>query len=227
MSDGHKSAIAYTYSEPLVHVEFLLDCMKEGREAGVANVLVSNGCVNSEAAAEILSLTDAANIDLKCYSRETYRDVLGGDLDAVTGFIRMAVEKEVHLELTTLVVPGLNDSGAELDKCGDFIAELQAVVPWHLSACHPDYKWHKPATDPQMLVNAANRAREKLNYVYTGNITLAGQNFNDTHCPHCGKILINRNGYRTNATGLQLREENGRRAYFCAYCGQTAPICAK
>ena len=171
-------SIAYTYSEPLVHIEFLLDCMKEARKAGVANVLVSNGCINSEAAGEILDLTDAANIDLKCFSEETYAKILGGDpsfqgFKAVTEFICLAVEKGVHLELTTLVVPGLNDSRAELDKCRDFIAELQSggsFVTWHLSAYRPCYKWNAPATDPSSLIAAAERAREKLNFVYTGNI---------------------------------------------------------
>jgi pyruvate formate lyase activating enzyme len=223
------AAIAYTYSEPLVHIEFLLDCMKEARKAGIANVLVSNGCVNSEAASEILDLCDAANIDLKCFSEETYATVLGagqsdrGGLAAVTGFIRMAAGKGVHLELTTLIVPGLNDSEAELDKCRDFIAELQTeerVIPWHLSAYHPDYKWHTPATDPNFLLAAANRMREKLDYVYTGNIA----HFNDTACPHCGKTIVSRNGYRIGTPELQLKEENGDRSYFCAACGKTVPV---
>ena len=221
-------SLAYTYSEPLVHAEFLLDCMKEAREAGIANVLVSNGCVNSEAAAEILKLTDAANIDLKCFSEETYSKTLGGNLSAVKEFIRMAVEKGVHLEITTLVVPGLNDSRAELDMCRDFIAELQSrekAVPWHLSAYHPDYKWDAPATQPAFLTGAAKRASEKLAYVYTGNIAArAGTNFSDTFCPHCGELLVSRLGYMVDTSGLSLNEDNGKPVYFCAKCGGKAPI---
>ena len=215
-------SIAYTYSEPLVHFEFLLDCMKEARKAGVANVLVSNGCVNPEAAAEILDLCDAANIDLKCFSDKTYKDVLGGDLSAVLGFIRMALEKGVHTELTTLVVPGLNDSRPELDKCRDFIAELQTqdAVAWHLSAYHPSYKWNAPATDSRFLIDAAKRAGEKLAYVYTGNI--AG--ISDTFCPACGKCLVSRRGYRVDTAGLLLKEEQGKPVYLCASCGGKAPI---
>ena len=167
-------ALAYTYSEPLVHIEFLLDCMKEARKSGVANVIVSNGCLNKEAAEEILELCDAANIDLKCFSEESYREVLGGDLATASGFIRMAVEKGVHLELTTLVVPGFNDSIAELDKCRDFIADLTTVsgqeIPWHISAYHPDWKWKAPRTEPEFLIKYAKMAREKLAHVYTGNI---------------------------------------------------------
>jgi len=215
--------IAYTYSEPLVHFEFLLDCMKEVRKAGFANVLVTNGCINSEAAAEILELTDAANIDLKCFSEETYAKVLGGDLSTVLGFIKIATEKGVHTELTTLVVPGLNDSEEELNACVDFIADLEnggptkMTIPWHLSAYHPDWKWNTPPTSPEFLARTAARAKERLSYVYTGNV--AGEK-NDTLCPYCGKILISRRGYRVDTSGLELREET----YFCASCGKKAPI---
>jgi len=226
---ARQSSIAYTYSEPLVHIEFLLDCMAEARKAGIANVLVSNGCVNPEAAAEVLDLCDAANIDLKCFSEKTYAEVLGGDLSTVTGFIRMALEKGVHIEITTLVVPGLNDSRAELDKCRDFIAELQTgenAVPWHLSACHPAFKWDGAATSPNSLVAAVKRAREKLKFVYAGNIASpAGEpNFSDTLCPSCGKTIVSRKGYQVDTSGLSLKTENDKAAYFCALCGMKAPV---
>jgi pyruvate formate lyase activating enzyme len=228
-SNATPQQIAYTYSEPLVHVEFLLDCMAEARKAGIANVLVSNGCVNPEAAAEVLDLCDAANIDLKCFSEKTYAEVLGGDLSTVTNFIRTAFERGVHLEITTLVVPGLNDSKTELDKCRDFIAELQteeSVVPWHLSACHPAYKWDKAATTSQSLIGAVRRAREKLAFVYAGNVAPppGESNFNDTLCPSCGKTLISRRGYQTDTSGLLLKNENGKPAYFCALCEKRAPV---
>ena len=219
---GKNGQIAYTYSEPLVHAEFLLDCMNAAREAGIANVLVSNGCINSGPASEILDLCDAANIDLKCFSKESYARVLGGELSAVLGFIRTAVEKGVHLELTTLVVPGLNDSETELNKCMDFIAELEKTgntVPWHLSAYHPAYKWSAPPTDPQFLLAVTRQARKKIRYVYTGNIAAREEN-NDTLCPHCGKVLVSRRGYRIDTSGLLLKKD----AYFCASCGGKAPI---
>jgi pyruvate formate lyase activating enzyme len=181
--------IAYTYSEPLVHAEYLIECIKLAHAQGISNVLVTKGCINEKAAAEILPLTDAANIDLKCFSEETYAKVLGGDLQRVLDFIRMACGAGVHTEITTLVVPGLNDSEDELDQCAAFIAGLAqknswsfapkaklrgtsalAEVPWHLSAYHPDYRWNAPPTDPARLVQAAEGARKKLRYVYTGNI---------------------------------------------------------
>ncbi|AEF80287.1 AmmeMemoRadiSam system radical SAM enzyme [Leadbettera azotonutricia] len=162
--------VAYTYSEPLIHIEFLLDAMKEARNNGVANVLVTNGCINAEAAEEILNLTDAANIDLKCFSGETYAKTLGGDLDTILAFISRAHEKGVHIELTTLVVPGLNDSDEEMDKAADFIAGISGEIPWHLSAYHPDYKWNAPPTDPARLRTLAERARQKLSHVHMGNL---------------------------------------------------------
>jgi pyruvate formate lyase activating enzyme len=221
-------SIAYTSSEPLVHIEFLLDTMKAAREAGIANVLVSNGCVNAEAAEEVLDLTDAANIDLKCFSTETYKKVLGGDLETVLSFIRRAVEKGVHLELTTLVVPGLNDGSDgsppdELEKCFDFAAGLlpgpggKGALPYHLSAYHPDWKWKAPATQAAELASIAAMAREKLVFVYTGNI--AGEQ-NDTRCPGCGAVLVSRRGYRVDTSGLTVSQQR----YYCAACGSPAPI---
>jgi pyruvate formate lyase activating enzyme len=175
-SGGRGGQIAYTYSEPLVHAEYLLDCMTLVRKQGAANVLVTNGCVNAEAAREILALTDAANIDLKCFSEETYRTVLGGNLNTVRDFITLAVEMGVHTEITTLVVPGLNDGGDELETCGTFIAGLRrdgegmGTIPWHLSAYHPDYRWQAPPTEARILREAARTARQRLRHVHLGNV---------------------------------------------------------
>jgi pyruvate formate lyase activating enzyme len=217
--------IAYTYSEPLAHIEYLLDCMALCRESGIANVLVSNGCINEAPAREILALTDAANIDLKCFSEKTYAEALGGDLHTVLGFLEMAAEAGVHLEVTTLIVPGLNDSEAELDMCAAFIAGLAETslreVPWHLSAYHPDYHWDAPPTEPGFLLKAARRAGKLLPYVYTGNIAAES---NDTYCPSCGAVLVSRRGYRVDTGGVVLKEEEGGRGYYCAQCAEAAPI---
>jgi pyruvate formate lyase activating enzyme len=220
--------IAYTYSEPLVHPEFLLDCMAAAREAGIANVLVSNGCIDSEAAGDILALTDAANIDLKCFSEDTYKRILGGDLGTVLDFIRETRRRGVHLEITTLIVPGLNDGPEETGACAEFIAGLSRTIPWHLSAYHPDYRWDAPPTEPAALFQTARRARQGLSYVYTGNVSgeSAGESgtvrFDDTPCPHCGRLLVRRRGYRIDTGGLRL--QTGEPAYHCAHCGGPAPI---
>ena len=213
--------IAYTYSEPLVHLEFLLDCMACAREAGLANVLVSNGCINPEAAQAILRLTDAANIDLKCFSEETYARILRGDLPTVLAFITQAWKTGVHLEVTTLVVPELNDGDEEIDRCIDFLASLSPDIPWHLSAYHPAYTWEARPTDPEQLVSLAYRARKTLSYVYTGNISSPLQ---DTACPHCGHLLIHRQGYRIDTSGLGLQKLKNTCAYHCGRCGNAVPI---
>ena len=213
-------AIAYTYSEPLVHAEFLLDCMSLAREQGIANVLVTNGCANTEAAGEILSLIDAANIDLKCFSSETYAQTLGGakgTLETVLAFIRLAHAKKVHVEITTLVVPGMNDSDTELDACADFIASLnaEADIPWHLSAYHPSYRYNAPPTDPAFLLRVKERVRKKLRFVYVGNIP--GEE-NDTFCLDCDALLVRRLGYRTETGGL-AEPRKGEGFFRCAKCG--------
>jgi pyruvate formate lyase activating enzyme len=219
--------LAYTYSEPLVHPEYLLDCMRMAHQRGVANVLVTNGCATQEAAAEIIPFLDAANIDLKSFSRQTYQETLGGDLDTVLDFIAVCYENGVHVEVTTLVVPGLNDSEAELKSIAHFIADLEVsrrgkVIPWHLSAYHPDWRWDAQPTEPAALLRAAERAREILPYVYVGNT--AGEAA--THCPHCGETLVNRRSYHIDIGGLSLKEaeEDGEKYYCCAFCGKDTPI---
>jgi pyruvate formate lyase activating enzyme len=212
--------------------------MQAAHEQGIANVLVTNGCIRPAAAEKILSLTDAANIDLKCFSEKTYTEILGGDLKTVLDFIRLAHKKGVHTELTTLVIPGLNDTEAELENCTNFIAalsedwisrrEIQGVflqkTPWHLSAYHPDWKWKAPPTESKKLLAATERARKKLTYVYAGNIAgeSADLGFDDTLCPSCGKVLVKRRGYRVDPGGLTLQEQEGGAAYFCAHCGAAA-----
>lgn len=220
------SSIAYTYSEPLVHAEYLLDCMALAHKHGIANVLVTNGCVNSEAAAEILKNTDAANIDLKSFSAETYSNVLGGNLETVLEFIELACKMGVHVEITTLVVPDLNDSEEELSAAADFIASLDfagSPPPWHLSAYRPEYHWNAPPTDAKFLLHIAKEARKKLPFVYTGNIAIGNDNagINDTCCSNCGAVLIKRQGYSVELCAIPSAEE---KMYKCAKCGTCSNI---
>jgi pyruvate formate lyase activating enzyme len=248
--------IAYTYSEPLVHFEYLLECMEKARNAGIANILVSNGCVNEGPASEILALTDAANIDLKSFSADTYSKILGGDLETVLNFIRRAALK-IHLEITTLVVPGLNDGEEELDDMADFIEGLSAEthkagsagsgppasgIPWHLSAYHPDWKWDAPPTKPGALLEIARRTVDRhprlRNFVYIGNAAPPAfrldraAEFWDTVCPVCGAVLVCRSprygfpSYRSSIAGLELRDSPDGPRYYCAACGNPAPIAA-
>ncbi|MCL1991745.1 MAG: AmmeMemoRadiSam system radical SAM enzyme [Spirochaetes bacterium] len=220
-------AIAYTYSEPLVHIEYLLECMTLAKKHGVANVLVTNGCIQAEPAKEILSLADGANIDLKCFSGETYAKVLFGDLQTALEFIRLAVCQGVHVEITTLLVSGIAGWEKELGEMAGFIAGMGRGIPWHLSAYHADYRWNAPPTDAGFLRKAVEKAREKLPFVYAGNI---GWGENDTACLSCGETLVRRGGVLHNGGGVQtpglLPPADGEKHFRCAKCGEaTAIVC--
>jgi len=209
----HNSAsIAYTYSEPLIHIEYLLDCMMLSRKHGISNVLVTNGNIKYKAAVKVLKYTDAVNVDLKSFSAETYKNILGGDLGTVLEFIELACKMNVHVEITTLIVPELNDSENELSEIADYIASINKDIPWHLSAYRPEYRWNAPPTNPEFLIHTANEARNKLPFVYPGNIAVE----NDTLCLICGAALIKRNRYNVDVTGIISGN--------CATCGKTAPI---
>ncbi|WP_319561321.1 AmmeMemoRadiSam system radical SAM enzyme [Marispirochaeta sp.] len=184
-------SISYTYSEPLVHFEYCMDCARLAREAGIANVIVTNGMLNPAPAEELFSVMDAANIDLKSYNPDYYRRELKGDLDAVKNAIIFAANR-CHLELTTLLVPGKNDDPEEIEGLLDFITDVNKNIPLHLSRYFPNYKSNMPATTIESMDRITTRARQVLNYVYQGNTGSAA----DTVCPRCGTTLIQRSGYR-------------------------------
>jgi pyruvate formate lyase activating enzyme len=204
--------------------------MTAAHEGGISNVLVSNGCVREEGAAAILPLTDAANIDLKCFSEDTYTRLLGGNLGTVLDFIKTACAMGVHTEVTTLIIPALNDGEEEIAGCRDFLAGLSPAIPWHLSAYHPDYRWNAPPTEASRLKKIALRAEESLSFVYTGNIPLPPEDrrFADTLCPSCGAALVRRRGYQVDTRGLGLKKnlpgEEAPAAYYCGHCGAPAPF---
>ncbi len=205
-------AIAYTYSEPLVHAEYVVDTARLARDAGLKNVLVSNGYLNPGPAEEVLSLMDAANIDLKSFDERFYRVETGGSLAAVQRFLQQAVGR-VHLEVTTLVIPTKNDDRAQIEGIARFVASLGPEVPLHLSAYHPDYKYSIPATAGPRLRELTEIAREHLRFVYVGNL---GQEESDTNCPSCGNVLVSRHGYAVKVVGVS----HGA----CNKCGTAAPI---
>ena len=164
--------LAFTYNEPLISYEFVRDTAKLLREKGLKTVLVTNCCVNEEIAEEILPLTDALNIDLKSFQDEVYRKTLGGDLETVKRFIAKAAE-QCHVELTSLIVPGMNDSEDEIRAMTQWIASLPGGVeiPLHITRFFPRYRVtdQKP-TDRTLLLHLVDVAREQLQYVYPGNI---------------------------------------------------------
>jgi pyruvate formate lyase activating enzyme len=206
--------IAYTYSEPLVHLEYVLECSRLARARGLKNVLVSNGFINPEPAEELLGVLDAANIDLKSFNPEFYRKEIGGELEEVKRFLTQAyAHGRVELEVTTLVIPTRNDSPEEMEAIVAFLASLDPAIPMHLSAYYPQYRYTLPPTPPATLRELAQVARRHLHYVYLGNLSAEPS---DTLCRGCGSALVRRRGYRVDASGLE-----GER---CAHCGKPAPI---
>ena len=205
-------AIAYTYSEPLVHAEYVVDTARLAHEAGLKNVLVSNGYLNPDPAAEILGLMDAANIDLKGFDEKFYRVETGGSLAEVQRFLKQAAGR-VHLEVTTLVIPTKNDDPAQIEGIARFVASLDRDIPLHLSAYHPDYKYSIPATPAPAIRELAAIARRHLRFVYVGNL---GPEECNTTCPSCGGLLVRRFGYSVKVVGVSHAA--------CTSCGAPVPI---
>lgn len=162
--------IAYTYNEPLINYEFIRDCAQLAHEQGLVNVLVSNGMGNTALIDELSGLIDAANIDLKGFTQDLYSFV-GGDLATVKRTIEMlAVRSKCHVEVTTLVIPGLNDSDEEIDRISQWIASLDPEIPYHVSRFFPCYRLlDRPATPIKQVKHLAEVARDHLRFVFTGN----------------------------------------------------------
>jgi pyruvate formate lyase activating enzyme len=203
-------SISYTYTEPTIFFEYAYDTAKLAREAGLANVFVTNGYMTAEALRLIQPHLDAANVDLKAFQDETYKKVCGARLGPVLDSIRLMRELGIWVEVTTLVVPGMNDRDKELAAIARFIASLSPEIPWHISRFHPDYKYTQtPATPIETLQKAAALARQAgLKFIYIGNVWGESE---DTVCPRCGKVLIRRSGFSV--------EENRVKAGKCSSCG--------
>ena len=161
--------VAFTYNEPLIGYEFVRDTAKLVREEGMMNVLVTNGTVGSAVLDELLPYTDAMNIDVKSMSEKTYREVLGGDLCSVKRTVERCAER-CHVELTMLIVPGMNDSEQEMRELTEWISSISGEIPLHISRFFPRYMMcDRPPTDVSLIYSLADIARERLKYVYTGN----------------------------------------------------------
>ena len=164
--------VAFTYNEPLICWEYVRDTAKLLRERELKTVLVTNGCVREEIADEVLPYTDALNIDLKCFRAETYEKLLGGDLETVKRFIARAAER-CHVELTTLIVPGMNDSEEEIRALTAWVASLPggAEIPLHLTRFFPRHRMtDRRATGRESVLRLVSLARQRLRWVYPGNM---------------------------------------------------------
>jgi len=200
--------VAFTYTEPLIWFEYLLDVAPMLREHGLKSVLVTNGFINEEPARELAPLIDGFNVDLKSIKDEFYREYCDGRIEPIKRFIEI-VSKTSHVEVTNLVIPGLNDSREEITELVDWLSGVSDEIPIHFSRFFPQYRMNDvPPTPAETLEMAYSIAREKLKYVYVGNIFIEGTE--DTRCPECGEVVISRVGYNVNIKG-----ENGR----CPACG--------
>ncbi len=169
---GGNIGVAFTYNEPLICYEYARDTARLLRERNLKTVLVTNGCFTEQTADEILPYVDALNIDLKSFRPEIYTDLLGGDLETVKGFIRKAAAS-CHVELTTLIVPGMNDSEEEMRSLSAWVASLPGgrEIPLHVTRFFPRYHMaDREATGRGALLRLAAVAGEALKYVYPGNI---------------------------------------------------------
>ena len=211
-------SIAYTYTEPTIFFEYSYDIARIAHQVGIASVYVTNGYMTREmlelfqgVGSDHEPWLEAANVDLKAFRDETYKRICGARLQPVLDSLKKMKELDIWVEVTTLVVPDLNDSDAELGEIAQFIArELGVETPWHVSRFHPDYKMYDRGPTPSTTLRRAYElGREAgLRYVYVGN--LPGARLEDTICPSCGQTVIER-------WGFQVRQRNIR-AGRCAFC---------
>ncbi len=204
-------SIAYTYSEPTVAIEYVLDMMREASARGLANVWVSNGYFTRQTADEIIPLLGAANIDLKGITERVYHDIIGARLRPVLDSIERLHDAGVWVEVTTLLIPGINDSDDELQRTAQAICRISPAIPWHISRFFPAYRLNdRPPTPVERLERAARIGREAgLRFVYLGNLRGEGES---TRCPSCGTLLIERDGYIVRSKHL--------RDGVCPACGE-------
>lgn len=207
------SSIAYTYTEPTVYYEYMYDTSVKAMDAGVRNVWVTSGYINEEPLKRLCKVLDAANVDLKGFSDETYMKLNGGTLQPVLDALKTLKKEGVWFEVTHLAVPTWTDDPDTISEmCGWLVKKLGSEYPLHLSRFHPQYKLTDlPPTPVEFLEKARKIAYDAgLEHVYIGNV--AGKYYSDTICPNCGKTLIKRRGY--------IVDENNIVDGACRYCGR-------
>jgi len=209
-AESDSFGIAYTYNEPLIWYEYVLDTSKLAHERGLKNVLVTNGFIRPEPLRELLPFIDALNIDLKSIRESFYKEICRGRLGPVLETAE-AAKRAAHVEVTNLIIPTHNDSDEDLTGLADWIREhLGADTPTHLSAYTPRYRLNAPPTPLSTLERGYAIFSERLDHVYLGNVP--GGKGSDTHCVRCGAALIRRRSYHAQVVGLDGRA--------CKACGE-------
>lgn len=205
-------SISYTYNEPTIFYTYIRDIAILAKQNGLKNVFVTNGFESNEVLEDMAGLIDAANVDLKSFDEKYYKKELGGNLEKLKANLKLFKQLGIWIEVTTLIIPNINDSDEELNEIATFIhKELGDATPWHLSAFHPDYKMlDRPRTPTTTLQKAYKIGKSKgLFYVYMGNAGLE----NNTYCKKCGEVLLDRITYDTI-------KDNRKNGIFCHKCGE-------
>jgi pyruvate formate lyase activating enzyme len=210
------ASISYTYTEPTIFYEYARDCARLAAAEGLKNVFVTNGYMTKETLEDIYGCLHAANVDLKAFSDEFYRTLVGARLKPVLDSIRRLHQMGVWLEVTTLLIPGRNDGEEELRALASFLVSISPNIPWHVSRFHPAYHLLQvPPTPVASLERAVRVGREAgLNYVYAGNVP--GHESESTICPACGQVVIERQGFRMVRNGINVDN--------CPQCGAKVPV---
>jgi pyruvate formate lyase activating enzyme len=205
-------SISYTYVEPTIFYEFAADCASLAKKRGLKNVFVSNGFMGHEVSRSLAPVLDGINIDIKAFTEKFYRQVCKARLAPVLENVRLLHELGVWVEVTTLIIPGWNDSPQELRDIARFIKGVDPAIPWHVTAFHPTFKMLDRQPTPAHLLQQAREIgfEEGLRFVYNGNIPGAGGE--NTLCPSCRATLLKRFGFRISDNLL----EDGR----CPTCGE-------
>ncbi|MBW1847049.1 MAG: AmmeMemoRadiSam system radical SAM enzyme [Deltaproteobacteria bacterium] len=206
------ASISYTYTEPTIYYEFAFETAKIATQKGIKNVFVTNGYMTAEALQMIHPYLDAANVDLKAFSNDFYKDLCGAKLEPVKETLILMKSLGIFVEITTLIIPGLNDDKEELKNLALFIVNsLGSETPWHISRFHPTYLlMDRPSTPVETLISAREIGIEAgLKYVYTGNVP--GENGENTFCWKCKELLVDR-------WGFQIRKNLVKNSS-CSYCG--------
>ncbi len=192
--------ICYTYTEPLIWYEYLVDTGSLAHKKGLKNVLVTNGMINEDPLKDLLPIIDAMNIDLKSMDEDFYKRIVKGDLKSVLNTIKMSKES-CHVEITNLIIPTLNDKDEQINTLVDWVAGLGVETPIHFSRYFPHYKLRLEPTPVSTLLRAYEIAKKKLRYVYLGNVSI--KDGSNTFCYNCGNMLVARAGYYTKVTGIK------------------------
>ena len=189
----NSSGVAFTYTEPIVWFEYLMDVLPLMRGAGLKSVLVTNGYINEEPGLQIAPMVDGFNIDLKSFNNNFYKKYCGGEVEPVKRFIEVASAVS-HVEVTNLLIPGLKDDLKEIEDMVKWLSGVSREIPLHFSRFFPHYRMNdRPSTSAELLKKAYEIGRRYLDYVYIGNIFIEGKE--NTYCTECGKTVIERKGY--------------------------------